>query len=626
MFEKIFSKGKFEVGVNYWASHAGTEMWNRWDESVVESDFARLAKYNMKVVRVFPLWSDFQPIKMYYKFAQQEKEIRVHGKPLDPSTPEGLAGIDPVMIERFEKMCRLAEKYNLKLIVGLITGWMSGRIFAPSALERLNLITDDQAILWEIRFVRYMVNRFKNEKTIFAWDLGNECNCMGPATRPQYVRWIADISMAIRCEDSKRPVVSGMHGIFPDNAVKPTPSDMREFVDVMTTHPYPLFTRHCNTDPMNEMKSALHATAESRLYADLSSHPCIVEEIGVLGDMMISKKLSGDYIRASALSSWAHDLRSFIWWCANEQSTLEAPPYDWGAVERELGIFNLDGSPKPACISLSNVQCFVDSFEKEFGSLPERLTDAVCIITRDQDSWGVAFGTFMLAKQAGLDITFAYADETLPDASTYLMPSIVGDSPMNKCSFKKILDKVENGATLYISNDSMIIDGFENLTGNCVDINTQSGNSYNVDLPSGGSVKLQATSDILLHSTTSKVICCDENGTPAFTVNSYGKGKVYYCNYPIEKIAGTKPGVISGKDAMPLYRFYEAMNIRNDAKCATSDNQYLGITEHPLSCDKQLLVLINYDKNDCETEVKLDSKKLERFIPFNENTSAKATD
>ncbi len=54
--------GAFVVGCNYWASHAGTAMWRDWREEVVERDLARLASAGLQVLRVFPLWPDFQPI------------------------------------------------------------------------------------------------------------------------------------------------------------------------------------------------------------------------------------------------------------------------------------------------------------------------------------------------------------------------------------------------------------------------------------------------------------------------------------------------------------------------------------------------------------------------------------
>ena len=58
--------GGFTVGCNYWASHAGMYMWRRWDGAQVERDFDLLAAHGMKLLRVFPLWPDFQPLTGEY--------------------------------------------------------------------------------------------------------------------------------------------------------------------------------------------------------------------------------------------------------------------------------------------------------------------------------------------------------------------------------------------------------------------------------------------------------------------------------------------------------------------------------------------------------------------------------
>ena len=52
----------FQLGCNYWASHAGVYMWRNWDRAVVEADLARLSRCGVNVLRVFPLWPDFQPL------------------------------------------------------------------------------------------------------------------------------------------------------------------------------------------------------------------------------------------------------------------------------------------------------------------------------------------------------------------------------------------------------------------------------------------------------------------------------------------------------------------------------------------------------------------------------------
>ena len=60
--EDIFAEGGFFVGCNYWAKNAGMYMWSQWDRDVVERELAALAANGVSVVRVFPLWSDFQPL------------------------------------------------------------------------------------------------------------------------------------------------------------------------------------------------------------------------------------------------------------------------------------------------------------------------------------------------------------------------------------------------------------------------------------------------------------------------------------------------------------------------------------------------------------------------------------
>ncbi|MBQ7719798.1 MAG: hypothetical protein IJT56_04360, partial [Clostridia bacterium] len=61
--DTLFTSGKYFTGCNYWASHAGTNMWRDWRPEVVDDDLRRLAEYNVRVVRMFPNWRDFQPLR-----------------------------------------------------------------------------------------------------------------------------------------------------------------------------------------------------------------------------------------------------------------------------------------------------------------------------------------------------------------------------------------------------------------------------------------------------------------------------------------------------------------------------------------------------------------------------------
>ena len=86
--------GKMALGANYWASHAATEMWRKWDAKAVDEDLRVLAANGFRVLRVFPNWADFQPIHACYLSADkfdQVNETRMFDseEPL-PDTPCGL--------------------------------------------------------------------------------------------------------------------------------------------------------------------------------------------------------------------------------------------------------------------------------------------------------------------------------------------------------------------------------------------------------------------------------------------------------------------------------------------------------------------------------------------------------
>ena len=111
--DTIFTSGKYFTGCNYWASHAGTNMWVDWRPDVVDEDMARLAAHNVRVMRMFPNWRDFQPLRIHYGGGSHEREIRLREDPL-PFTDAGRAGVDIVMADRFAQFCDLAEKHGIK--------------------------------------------------------------------------------------------------------------------------------------------------------------------------------------------------------------------------------------------------------------------------------------------------------------------------------------------------------------------------------------------------------------------------------------------------------------------------------------------------------------------------------
>ena len=140
----------FMAGCNYWASNAGMLMWRHFDKKVVENDLKLLASFGTDTIRVFPLWCDFQPVED--TFTRAPTRMRMHGVPVTRKDV-----IDEKQSENFSFLLDTAEKLGLRVIVALLTGWMSGRLFAPAFLLGKNLLTDPEAIVWECGFIKAFV-------------------------------------------------------------------------------------------------------------------------------------------------------------------------------------------------------------------------------------------------------------------------------------------------------------------------------------------------------------------------------------------------------------------------------------------------------------------------------------
>lgn len=611
---ELFAGGRFFVGCNWWASHAGTNTWRDWNSDVVRSDFERLAEAGINVVRIFPLWNDFQPLRMHFKGGNVPKEIRMGEDPL-PETEAGKAGIDIVMADRFEELCNIAKECGISLIVGLITGWMSGRMHAPEAFTGMNLLNEPIVLTWQTKFVKYMVKRFKDHPAIVAWDLGNECNNMGTnITRDEAYVWASLITNTIRSEDRSRPVISGMHGTLPSGRYPWYASDLGEILDVVCTHPYPLFTPLCDTEPINEMKTILHATAESVMYRGTSGLPCFVEEAGTLGPMIASEQVAADYVRVSAFSAFVHDLHGYLWWCANEQSHLTHTPYDWDSVERELGLFRLDGTKKPVLEALSELSSFTAGLKEP---LPKRIVDAVCVLTHGQDEWANAYGSFILAKEAGLDIEFAWCDDEIPVADTYILPGLSGLAAISLHKYKEILKRVEEGATLYMTINDALLSPFTDISGLKVVKRYVSPKERKVKIYTGEELTFPAGPRLTVEPVDAKVFLYDTDGEVFLSEHKYGKGRVLVVTSPLEEHVATAPGV-SANPKMRYHTLYTVALKRNPQKIATSSSPYVAVTEHPIDDERRVLSLINYTPVSKKVRIKLNGYTLSEVAELHE--------
>lgn len=570
--------GTLRVGCNYWASHAGTYMWRNWNEAVVKADLDRLSEYGVTELRVFPLWPDFQPLTaefgvrgVFHNFAQAGGELKNY------------AAVDDEMVARFRRLCDLADAHGMRLVVGLVTGWMSGRMFAPPALERMNALTDRESIRWQCRFVRYFVNAMKDHPAIRAWDLGNECNGMGDCTGVELWSWMHAIASEIRLADPSRPVVSGMHGISSARGAVKNLREQGELVDVLTTHPYPLWTPGCNTEPYDTIRNGCHAACETTYYAALTGRPAFVEEAGSMGPGIVSETRAAASMRTALFSCWAAGVPAFLWWCSSDFDRLDFAPYGWTTVERELGLFTSDGRPKPTAVQLRAFSEFLKSLP--FDALPPRSVDAVVVVSERENAWSSSFGAWTLAREAGFDVTYAFAESDLPAADFYILPSgTTTYETYSSRAFARVLEKARHGATVLLTHgDGAILAGLRAAAG--VEIDCQYQEPCTVAVACGAdafSFREPVTQVVSAHE--AKTLLADTSGRPVLTENALGKGRILFFNGALErnaKIAG-----------WPVYRI--AAERAGVSKTVRKGLATVGVSEHPAGDGRLFAVVVNY--------------------------------
>ncbi len=579
-----------KLGCNYWASNAGTEMWRQYDREAIKKDLEILSEHGVEYLRVFPNWRDFQPVKAVYRGGMNFKEYCFTGD----RKPQNIYYLDEEMLDKFEDFLDICLEYNMKTIIGLITGFMSGRMFVPPALDGKRICKDSECLYFQQLYVEGLVSRFKDHEAIYAWDHGNECQNMGGAE--SFVDadlWTRIVSNAVYTHDRTHPLITGINWMTLDGSWRI--KNQADMCDMLVTHPYPYWGRHTRNDRMNYIRTTLYSAALTKMFSDIGKKPCMVEEFGTMGPSVCSEEFAADFLRVNFFSSFANGSTGLLWWCANDQEHLMTTPYTWTMCENELGMITSDREPKPVLKEMKRLSKVVKGLDF---TLPKANTDAVCLLTTSQDNWGVAYTTYILSKQAKLNIAFADAEAEIPESDIYMLPSITGDKPMQKHKYLELLEKVKNGATLYISEDDATLIGFEQLTGNRIlDRDMQS--KADKFILNGKEISYSINTGIYIENITSEQV-----QTPLITKNKYGKGTVYYVNFPVEAM------LINGSrqfDNNVCEIYSEIFKEKIASHIVKLDNADVALTIHE-DGDKVYVIAVNHSEKAQKLEFKTDLK------------------
>ena len=585
----FLESGKLELGANYWASHNATKMWREWKPEEIEKDFLRLKEYGMTTLRVFPTWSDFQPIVNLHRGSGGWADVHDTRLTLDenarPDDDFGYAGVDPEMMRRFGAFCDLAEKHGMKLVVAIMTGQMTFRLFLPPALENRDPYADPFALAWEGRFVECFVRHMKDKKAIVAWESGNESRALAKAaSKEQAEFWLRYIHSVIREADSSRPVISVDGYEINDGMWRVR--ENAHLGDYVPHHLYTLWRRE-NPDRFDSIRNYFFAAAGVKGLEDVSGRPSFLEEHGARRAEQVSRARLEPYMRAMLWNLWAVDGKAMLWWCAFDQENQSVAPYDWTEPCLELGILKSDRSPYPAAEAMRRFA----AFQKSLGfALPRAKADAV-VLTTDSQVELLTHASYVLARQAGIYPKFANASEPIPDASCYFLPCAHGRARLTQRNWEALKAKVRAGATLYLSWAETFLPSMDEVCGLELDYREHGSEklALAVDVPGGARFKLNVSASMRrrFKSVGAEILAKDAAGNPFFFRHRYGKGLVYTLGVPLEEACRKAAGGFNGE----AYRIWQL--VCPVTRLVETGVRDVNASEHFFNAAKCVVVVVN---------------------------------
>ena len=220
----------------------------------------------------------------------------------------------------------------------------------------------------------------------------------------------------------------------------------------------------------------------------------------------------------------------------------------------------------------------------------------------------MAYGSFILAKQAGFDIRFADGNYEIPKSDVYMLPSVCGDA-CPKRTWNELLKRVYNdGAVLYISYNDAFLSEFAKVTGVKVMGNKERTFDSVIEITEiNKKMRIFGERKLALESVGAEVLAREADGNPALTVNNYGKGKIYFLNFAPELHLVDRVDAFSDTEN-EFYKLYEYI-FKNYISTAikSKSSPFIGLTEHKISETTVAVTAINYSSEKIDFSIELEN-------------------
>lgn len=516
----------FPIGVDYFPLNEERLSFSDWYDRDYEADFDEIAAARISLVRLFVSWKLFEPQVGQYDADAEDK---------------------------LGDMLAAARTHDLKVIV---------TFFAEDHLSEMNDLpwakkrdprTDDYLIAREISLVQRVVNHYRSDAAIWAWELGNEAFFTGFDSEESLQKWAATLRDAIREVDTARAIILGAD---PETLVRETGVDARAAIDAFehgvshVTAPYRAYAAEgpLTYGPATYIDSFL-------LRAALRDIPIIADGLGVHSlDVSVAEEAA--YVRTALFSAFMNRAGGAVLRRWQDLETEKREPYFRDPYEVLVGLNDVHGEPKPVLAEVRKFARVAARLDLRMHALvPERA--AVLIPAERYEPLPSLTGlyaprsclqAYTAAKEAHLPVTLAREGEELGGFMALFIPSAARLTP---AMWSGLASFVQSGGSVVLSYGGGDADpalreifGVEFLG----DHGVRPVVSCRIAQPgllgdlTSFDVKLDVPHYALVGAGTSTVVATDATGSPLLTLNQYGQGRAVFLAAPLERaIAQSDP-------------------------------------------------------------------------------------
>jgi len=512
---------KFLYGVNWWPSNVGVEMWRNFDKKEVEDDFKKMKEIGFNTVRIFLRWDEFQD-----EDGRMKKEN----------------------VEKLDILINIAKENNLKIILTLFVGWMSGKWFKPSFVNKQeDIFTDPKILKYQMWYVRYFAKRYKNEETVVAFNLANEQQCLKCPSRDWAYLWMSYLISVMRMEGINQPVTSGINhlGINEDDIWNIY--DSSELSDFNVIHPYPSYLWYPEIKGLPlSISTTLFPVFLAKYYEGLGKKPVICEELGHLGESFMSDRITARYIKKVFYSLFSNGISGILWWSLKDFRCKNLSPYKEFPFESSLGILDEDGKEKIFTKEFIEFARFIKKVD--FKEIQFTGNDAAIIVLPDTKREDI-YGCFLLGKLSNINMDIISPDDDFKRYKVLFLPSLSSAERFHREHLEKLKDYVRSGGIFYISYDGFFLPDIKEFFG--IEIKGRKVKDVK------GEIEFEGENLNIKGEDSFWAIEIEDGEGRVLFENNYGEGKVYFSRYPIER------WIVNNFDEnLTLYKIYRFIGNR----------------------------------------------------------------